>query len=44
MTAVTSQLRRNYASVDIAASYLADNIKLLLKKDSKLVAQYSVTL
>jgi hypothetical protein len=44
MTAVTSQLRRTYGSVDIAASYFADNIKPHLKKDSKHVAQYSVAL
>jgi hypothetical protein len=44
MAAVTSQLRRTYASVDIAASYFADNIKLHLKKYSKLVALYSVAL
>jgi hypothetical protein len=44
MTVVTSQLRRTYTSADIAAPNFADNIKLRLIKDSKLVAQYSVAL
>jgi len=44
MTAVTSQLKHTYDSVDIPASYFADNIKLHLKKESKHVAQYSVAL
>jgi hypothetical protein len=32
MTAAASQLRRTYDSVDIAASYFADDINLRLKK------------